>query len=89
MSVHCDYCGLRLVEDGEIKVAFYGLRAGSGGPRVTYFHYHRGDCVQRVLGAIQPAQGTGPMDEIPVASPQKIAALRRKHGHSDDEREAE
>lgn len=79
----CDYCAEDITRD-TVTLSIDGLQGDSGGGRVVS-HYHENPCFRRVAETLLLLQEVGPtLEGAPTATPQRIAALRRKHKRGED-----
>jgi hypothetical protein len=85
----CNFCGETIDRDQSFVTLNGNGDRSDGHWRTGYVgHYHTGpdaSCWMRILEVIQAADEWGPrLDRIPTASPQLIAARRRRHRAGDD-----
>jgi hypothetical protein len=87
----CDYCSQPIEPDDTfVSLSMYGRAWPPDGGHSfcvndTVGDYHseprdgEPSCYRRVLDALALAETTAALERIPTATPQKIAALRRRH----------
>ena len=80
----CDYCGHEIGPGEEVAtMALENFHTKSASPAVG--HFHKDGCGEIVAEGIVLMVDVGmQLEAIPVASPQRIGALRRKHRKPDD-----
>jgi len=76
----CDYCGEDIAYGEECAKVTFDNFYGDGGQHGGHYHIEPHECAQKVADTLLMLRDLGgAVEGIPVASPQRIGALRRKH----------